>query len=812
MARTRWATLFVAFSIAAASMAWALRYHADALPAFLPCQADTFCLLWSQLPGWCGPDQRCHFISNPCLETGDCPVGVCVGASLAQPGTCCLATVETGCPEASQDPCPGAHCAGRCCPAGDACQNGVCRLSAGQACTAGDECSTGFCSDGVCCATDCPGSCHRCNQTGFEGTCRDRPDDSDCQSATPDPQDGSAPLCLNGSCAWTCPRGFAACDGACVDLGNDPRHCGGCQQACPLPGPGATVTCVGGQCGSNCGTGYASCGSGTAGTHCETNLIPDPGFETQPLVVFSDHGGYAHPGAYFVDACASSGCCDNGTCTDGADRATLSSTDAISGNHSLRLTTFGGSVFSWQVAGGQATCGSDLTVGASIRFDSALDAGPAYLCAVALYNDGTTIPAFCPDSPPAPCWGGNCVALDHVDPGRKVVQRKTLTVSLNPQASLKRFGFRVVANKDSGTSVDWTIDDVQVSLCPSTCATGLDPTPVAACTCVAPPDSIGTCTLFPPPDDTNRGTNSDWRRDVSAFDVDPDSAFYLAQMNAGPNDSTTIHPDFGSNCCDGIPWSQGAGSGAFVDMGFDVTDESDIAQYPFGLNPPIEAGGDRHVLVVDPDHCKLYEAYHCATSPTGWDCYSGAIFDLGSSVLRPDTWTSADAAGLPITAGLVKRSEVWGGDIDHALRFTVARTQRAFIHPATHYTGNCCDTDHPPMGLRVRLNRDYPIGGFSPHAQVILRAMKKYGMILADNGADWFVSGETNPGWNDAELAELRTVPANAFEVVKMGDGTAYGIHRDSGYAASYAPGSRAPGAVTCPAGAAAGQAGICHP
>jgi hypothetical protein len=204
-------------------------------------------------------------------------------------------------------------------------------------------------------------------------------------------------------------------------------------------------------------------------------------------------------------------------------------------------------------------------------------------------------------------------------------------------------------------------------------------------------------------------------------------------------------------------------------MSFDYADESDPGPYPIPRDAPVEAGGDRHVIVVDRDACLLYETFDSHYVGPGWRCGSGARFDLRSNALRPDGWTSADAAGLPILAGLVRRDEVLAGEIRHALRFTVRRTQRAYVHPATHFASDSRDPSRPPMGLRVRLKASYDLGRFRGAARVILTALKTYGMFVADNGSDWFITGETNTAWDDEDLDQLKTVPGSAFEVVQLG-------------------------------------------
>jgi hypothetical protein len=253
---------------------------------------------------------------------------------------------------------------------------------------------------------------------------------------------------------------------------------------------------------------------------------------------------------------------------------------------------------------------------------------------------------------------------------------------------------------------------------------------------------------------------------VSRDPVDPRSDAYIAAMNGG---SRFLHPDFGSDPTYGIPWTSVPGSQPRVPMTFDFDDESDPGPYPFPRDAPVEAGGDRHVLVLDRDACRLYETFDSRFVGPGWRCGSGAVFDLRSNALRPNGWTSADAAGLPILPGLVRREEVLSGEIRHALRFTVQRTQRAYVHPATHFASSRTDPDLPPMGLRVRLKASYDTGRFRGGSRVILEGLKRHGMFLADNGSDWFISGETNRAWDDDDLEQLKGVPASAFEVVQLG-------------------------------------------
>ena len=209
-------------------------------------------------------------------------------------------------------------------------------------------------------------------------------------------------------------------------------------------------------------------------------------------------------------------------------------------------------------------------------------------------------------------------------------------------------------------------------------------------------------------------------------------------------------------------------------VSFEYADESDKGPYPIPRNVAIEGGrasdGDRHALIVDRDSCKLYELFALyPTAAGGWRAGSGAIFDLRSNKLRPAGWTSADAAGLAILPGLARYEDVARGRIDHALRFTVQDTRRAYVWPARHFASDKTDPDLPPMGMRFRLKRSYPIAGFPRQARIVLQALKEYGMIVSDNGSNWYVSGAPSPKWSNDQLHTLHRVPGSAFEVV---DGT----------------------------------------
>ncbi len=270
--------------------------------------------------------------------------------------------------------------------------------------------------------------------------------------------------------------------------------------------------------------------------------------------------------------------------------------------------------------------------------------------------------------------------------------------------------------------------------------------------------AIAGCRVFP--------ADNEWNRDVSRDPVDALSDAYIASIGA----DTFLHPDFGRDPGYGIPWTTVPGTQALVPMTFDYDDESDPGPYPFPPNAPVEAGDDHHVLVLDRDACRLYETWDSTYEGPGWHCGSGAVFDLRTNALRPDGWTSADAAGLPILPGLVRRDEVAAGEIRHALRFTVRRTQQAYVHPATHFASSDTSSELPPMGMRVRLKASYDLSRFHGAALVVLQALKTYGMFVADNGSDWFITGETNTAWDDADLEQLKTVPGRALEVVRLGD------------------------------------------
>jgi len=266
------------------------------------------------------------------------------------------------------------------------------------------------------------------------------------------------------------------------------------------------------------------------------------------------------------------------------------------------------------------------------------------------------------------------------------------------------------------------------------------------------------CAIFP--------ADNPWNTPVDTLPVAKNSAAMIKAIGRG----APVHPDFGSGKWDGepigIPFDVVSNATPTYRVRFQYADESDRVRYPIPAHVHIEGGGDRHALLLDRDACTLYELYALQRTPGGWHAGSGAIWSLRSNRLRPAGWTSADAAGLPITPGLVRWSEVAAGRIDHALRFTVERTRRAYVYPARHYASDSTDPSLPPMGLRLRLRADYPIAGFPRQARIVLQALKTYGMIVADNGSSWYISGEPNAHWSNDDLHTLGRVPGSAFQVV----------------------------------------------
>jgi hypothetical protein len=316
------------------------------------------------------------------------------------------------------------------------------------------------------------------------------------------------------------------------------------------------------------------------------------------------------------------------------------------------------------------------------------------------------------------------------------------------------------------------------------------PTPSASHTTAAPPPPAGgtasgldviagtRCQVFP--------ADNYWHADIRTLPVNPNSAAWLASMGAA---SHNLHPDFGpsygaQSVPYGIPITVVAAGHPRVPVAFDYADESDKLAYPLGADTLIEggadAGGDRHAVVVTADTCELFETWDTHDTSTGWTAGSGAHWSLGSDALRPDGWTSADAAGLPILPGLLRFDEVQSGHVDHAIRFTTNLTSAAHLWPARHDASSHTTTAYPPMGARFRLKAGFDVSHYSAQAQAVLRAMQTYGLVLADNGSPWYFQGTADTAWPSSLISELKTIPASAFEAV---DTTSLEISPGSGAA-----------------------------
>ncbi len=290
--------------------------------------------------------------------------------------------------------------------------------------------------------------------------------------------------------------------------------------------------------------------------------------------------------------------------------------------------------------------------------------------------------------------------------------------------------------------------------------------PLLACTLVLGGSSAAAlrlpaasrCPVFPK-------TNV-WNRRVDRLPVAQSSAAVIASIGA----NTGLHADFGSGLWQGspigIPFDVVTRATPRSRVGFEYADESDRVRYPIPRRVHIEGGSDHHALLVDRDACRLYELGGLERHGGRWHAWAGATWSLRSNRLRPAGWTSADAAGLPILPGLARYDEVRRGVIDHALRFTVSRTRRAYIYPARHYASSLTDPDLPPMGLRVRLKPSFDVRPFPRQARIVLVALKRYGMLVADNGSDWYVGGAPNRGWSNDQLHTLGRVKGSDFEVV----------------------------------------------
>ena len=313
-----------------------------------------------------------------------------------------------------------------------------------------------------------------------------------------------------------------------------------------------------------------------------------------------------------------------------------------------------------------------------------------------------------------------------------------------------------------------------------------DTTPPAGCTIYVADDGPERCGAWikscvpssEPPPCPILPADDIWNRDVSTLPVHPMSDTWIASIGA----ASPLHPDFGSGLYRGsvlgMPYVVIEPAQPKVPIEFLYSDESDPGPYPIPPLVPVEGGGkrpskgkgDAHVLLIEAGTCKLWEVFaaRAVRKGTSWDAGSGAVFDLTSSALRPDGWTSADAAGLPILPGLIRYDEILAGEITHAVRFTAPRTQRAYVWPARHFASSSTDPALPPMGIRVRLKASFDTSGFSPTNQIILEGLKRYGMMLADNGSPFFLVGAPDRRWDNDDLHDLRQVAGSDFEVVDV--------------------------------------------
>jgi hypothetical protein len=279
----------------------------------------------------------------------------------------------------------------------------------------------------------------------------------------------------------------------------------------------------------------------------------------------------------------------------------------------------------------------------------------------------------------------------------------------------------------------------------------------------AVPPWFGDCRVFP--------SDNFWNRDISKLSVHRLSSLWLSHMST----TRKLHPDFGPSFGDGpdygIPITVVPSSHPKVGLAFDYADESDRVAYPFGTDIRIEggrdSGGDMHAVVIEQASCRLYETWSTREASGHWTAGSGATWNLNSNNLRPDTWTSADAAGLPILPGLLRWSEVQSGRVEHAIRFTTNVTSRHHLWPARHDAGSEASWAYPPMGARFRLKSTLSTTGYSTYARTVINAMKHYGMVLADNGSPWFFQGEQNAAWPPSLIEELKRIPANQFVAVE---------------------------------------------
>ncbi|HUA01128.1 MAG TPA: IPT/TIG domain-containing protein [Candidatus Aquilonibacter sp.] len=435
------------------------------------------------------------------------------------------------------------------------------------------------------------------------------------------------------------------------------------------------------------------------------------------------------------------------------------------------------------VAGGSASAGTITTAGVytapaampnsggvTIEAISTADSNANGTSGVTLWNPVPLLSSIAPPSVSAGSFTLSITGNSFVNGAQVLLNGSALTTAfvssmqLTATATENAAGSYTisVANPNPGSSAS-NSQSLQVT----STSGGPPPPPPSACSAMSPGQEAGLNGFVPFPSDNA------WNQDISSAPVDPNSTAIINFIGA----SVPLHPDFGSGEYNGsiigIPYQVVDSSQGPVTINFTAYgDESDPGPMPIPLNAPIEGdpnpSGDQHVLVLDNANCWLYELYDASPSGSSWNAGSAAVWDLNADEQRPYTWTSADAAGLPIFPGLVRYDEVAAGQIHHAIGFTLQSSRAAFIPPASHWAANSTNPLAAPMGMRMRLKASFDISGFSAANQVILTALKKYGMIMADNGSSMYISGAPNDNWSNDDLHDLTSLTASDFEVIQM--------------------------------------------
>ena len=461
----------------------------------------------------------------------------------------------------------------------------------------------------------------------------------------------------------------------------------------------------------------------------------------------------------------------------------------VGGGQSFKASVTGTSnqAITWQVNGVVGGSTATGTIGSSgvytapttlpspnsvtIRAISAADANASGSSAVTLWNPAPSLSSIAPTSVSAGSFTLSITGNSFVNGAQVLLNGSALATTYGSSMQLTATGTENSAgnyaisvmnpNPGSSTSSSQTLQVTSAS------GGGPPPPPPSACSAMNVGQEASLNGFVPFPADNL------WNEDISSAPVDPNSAAIINFIGA----SVPLHPDFGSGLYNGsiigIPYEVVDSSQGPVTINFTAYgDESDPGPMPIPLDAPIEGdpnpSGDQHVLVLDNANCWLYELYDASPSGSAWNAGSAAVWDLTADEQRPYTWTSADAAGLPIFPGLVRYDEVAAGQINHAIRFTLQSSRAAFIPPASHWAANSTNSLAAPMGMRMRLKASFDISGFSTANQVILSALKKYGMIMADNGSSMYISGAPNDNWNNDDLHNLTSLTASDFEVIQM--------------------------------------------